>query len=125
MKEAFCRLNSWQRIRKIDVVNNSNYKEIIKKRFGVKISIITKCKHFTSNEVSIRRLGFITSHQSGNAVIRNRTKRIFRELFRRNQQDLPAICEVLVVLSKKIKTISFVEFKLFFLSAVLQATNRI
>jgi len=45
----------------------------------------------------LRRLGLAASRRVGNAVTRNRAKRVFREIFRHNQGRLPARCEVVIV----------------------------
>ena len=44
------------------------------------------------------RLGVIASRRVGNAVKRNRGKRIFREIFRLNQEQLPAQYDLVVIL---------------------------
>lgn len=44
-----------------------------------------------------RRLGVIASRRVGNAVVRNRCKRLMREVFRRRQELLPAHCDVVMV----------------------------
>lgn len=46
---------------------------------------------------AIRRAGFIASRRVGDAVRRNRAKRLMRELFRRNQGLLPESCDVVLV----------------------------
>lgn len=43
------------------------------------------------------RLGVIASRRVGNAVCRNRAKRRLRELFRLNQDKLPAHADVLLI----------------------------
>ena len=49
------------------------------------------------NEISARRLGLKVSKKVGNAVIRNRMKRMFRELFRLHQTILPDRCDLVIV----------------------------
>ena len=43
------------------------------------------------------RLGLIASSHVGKSVTRNRIKRIFREVFRLNQKQLPSNCDVLLI----------------------------
>lgn len=47
-----------------------------------------------------RRLGVVASRKVGNAVLRNRAKRVFREIFRRNQALLPQGCDVMVIVKR-------------------------
>lgn len=54
----------------------------------------------TWRSVPGRRLGVVASRKVGNAVVRNRAKRVFREIFRQNQSALPAQCDVLVIIRK-------------------------
>lgn len=49
-----------------------------------------------------RRLGVVASRKVGNAVVRNRAKRLWREIFRLNQHELPLRCDVLVIVRKGI-----------------------
>ncbi len=61
-------------------------------------------KRFTvillENQQGIRRLGITVGKKTGNAVQRNRIKRILREFFRLNKSRLPASQDI-VILSKK------------------------
>lgn len=52
------------------------------------------------NQGTGRRLGVVASRKVGNAVARNRAKRVFREVFRLNQHLLPVDCDVLVIVRK-------------------------
>lgn len=45
----------------------------------------------------VRKLGVIASRRVGNAVARNRCKRLMREVFRRCEDQLPHRCEVVMV----------------------------
>ena len=45
----------------------------------------------------VRRLGVIATKRLGNAVTRNRAKRVLREAFRLNQDCLPPSCDVVMV----------------------------
>ena len=45
-----------------------------------------------------RRLGITVRKKIGNAVIRNRCKRLVREVFRRNKQVFPQGADVVVVI---------------------------
>jgi ribonuclease P protein component len=49
------------------------------------------------NNKSVTRLGFSTSRKVGNAVRRNRIRRLLRESFRLLQHDLPAGYDLVIV----------------------------
>jgi len=58
-----------------------------------------------------RRCGIIASRRVGNAVVRNRGKRIFRELFRRHESLLPESGDLVVVLRSQFSQYSFAELE--------------
>ncbi len=59
-----------------------------------------KCPSFTiifkKNSLNSDRLGVIVSRRTGNAVKRNKLKRISRELFRNNRLNIPPFFDVLI-----------------------------
>jgi ribonuclease P protein component len=71
----------------------------------------------------VKRLGVVASTASvGNAVLRNRAKRRLREIFRRNQDAVPAGCDVLLVARTAVTTWPFVELEKKFIEACRQLT---
>jgi ribonuclease P protein component len=71
------------------------------------------------NEGGFSRLGISISKTCGNAVKRNRIKRLVREVFRLNQYEIPSGYDYLVLIKKKIDQPSFELIKDSFLSLVL------
>ena len=53
------------------------------------------------------RLGIIATRKIGNAVVRNRAKRIFRELFRLNQKDIPQNIDIVIIVRKNFNHYTF------------------
>ena len=72
-----------------------------------------------SNECGFSRLGISVSKSYGNAVERNRIKRLIREVFRLNQHQIPAGFDYLVLIKRKIENPSFGQLQESFLSLVL------
>ncbi len=62
------------------------------------ISIVFKNNQEASGKGPIRRLGIIASRKAGNAVQRNRLKRLIRETFRLGKQDFKRAVDLVVIL---------------------------
>jgi ribonuclease P protein component len=53
----------------------------------------------TPGQARTSRLGVTVSSRVGNAVVRNRVKRLVRDIFRNRRLSLPAIVDVVVIAS--------------------------
>ena len=83
---------------------------------------ITQLKFFESNEDGARslpetRLGVVASRRVGNAVVRNRGKRIIRRLFFKHRPVLPEGSQLLVVLRLGFDKVSFTQLENDFLES--------
>ncbi len=77
------------------------------------------------DRLPVRRLGVIASRRVGPAVKRNRAKRIFREIFRLNQDSLPATgCDLVVVMRSSFDRHGFDELQNRYLNACHRALKR-
>lgn len=69
----------------------------------------------------LRRIGVIASRRVGNAVKRNRAKRLFREIFRLNQEALPPRGDFVIIVRSHFDGYSFESLQERFLKACKQA----
>lgn len=74
--------------------------------------------HFLPSEGSRTRLGIIASRRTGNAVSRNRAKRLLREVFRRQYLKLPECTDFVAVARRSIASAGMKEIEKAFLAAI-------
>ena len=67
--------------------DNSGFTRCYRK--GRRIGCDWLCVHFFPNNMPFSRLGITAGKKLGNAVVRNRVKRIIRAAYRRSEQSLP------------------------------------
>jgi len=70
---------------------------------------------------STHRLGVVTSGKIGNAVVRNRARRLLREAFRLHQFDFSQPVDLVLVARASIVGMSFAEVEKDFLTTVRKA----
>ncbi len=70
------------------------------------------------------RLGVVASRKVGNAVVRNRAKRRFREIFRRHPEVLPASADVVVIMRPAVATEAYATLESAYLRGLEKAMKR-
>ncbi len=72
------------------------------------------------NNLGYHRLGLTVSRKIGGAVIRNRVKRLFREIFRRSCTDIPCHFDFVVNAKRECATAPYETLRESFTSAALR-----
>ena len=95
---------------------------------GIRISkapFIIQCFRGDTKAETVSRLGIIASRRVGNAVKRNRGKRICRELFRAYTTALPLSCDLVIVLRSSFNQYSFDQLKADYLRACVMISEKL
>ncbi|MBU2590854.1 MAG: ribonuclease P protein component [Nitrospinota bacterium] len=106
-REGFCRDER--------IVKKDDFQQIF--REGKKIRREPFSIYFIPRGGGHRRLGIIASRKVGNAVFRNRGKRFFRDIFRKNKEAIP-VGDILLILSPSFRDRSYQELKDSFFEAL-------
>jgi ribonuclease P protein component len=81
------------------LVSNRQFKSVLAGGVGRSNGLLTL--YMAENECGYPRLGVSVGKSCGNAVARNRLKRLIREAFRQNQDRIPAKFDYVVLISPK------------------------
>ena len=83
------------------LLHNDDFKAVLAQGQKASNGLITL--YVAENALGFSRLGVSIGKACGNAVVRNRLKRILREIFRQNQHQIPQNFDYLVIVSSKAK----------------------
>jgi ribonuclease P protein component len=86
--------NSEEFQHEVRIVRSSDYQKLYKK--GRKIHSEKFVLFGQENGISHHRLGITVSRKVGGAVVRNRVKRLFREIFRKSYGEIPNRLDIVV-----------------------------
>ena len=81
------------------LVSNSQFKAVMARGRRRSDGVLTL--YMARNDCEYSRLGVSVGKSRGNAVIRNRLKRLMREAFRQNQERVPAGFDYMLMISHR------------------------
>lgn len=80
------------------LVRNSQFKDVLGRGMRVSNGVVTL--YMAKNDCGYPRLGVSVGKFWGSAVVRNRLKRLLREAFRQNQDQIPADFDYVLMISR-------------------------
>lgn len=81
------------------LVKNSEFRAVLAQRKRCHDHLLVV--HMAANGLAFSRIGVSIGRAQGNAVVRNRIKRLIREVFRLNQHTMPCGFDILVTMAKR------------------------
>ncbi|MBN1570009.1 MAG: ribonuclease P protein component [Acidobacteria bacterium] len=101
--------------REVRIVRSSDYRMLYST--GKKIHSERFILFWRENGIGHHRLGITVSRKVGNAIVRNRIKRLFREIFRKYLRNIPGQADIIVNAKSSCANADYVELRDEFLAA--------
>jgi len=84
---------------------------------GVKVNSASFVLFGRTNSLEHHRLGLTVTRRVGGSVVRNRVKRLFREVFRKSSEEIPHHFDLIVNAKRSAATVAFESLRNEFVSA--------
>lgn len=92
------KLNRFNFPKKKRLVGSAEFKAVLARNLCVSNGLLRL--YMAENDCGYPRLGVSVGREWGSAVVRNRLKRVLREVFRQSQDEIPAGFDYLLMLSR-------------------------
>lgn len=99
----------WNMKRIFSLKKNKDFRKVYNKGLSVADRLLVVYK--IPNKISDNRFGYSISKKIGNAVVRNRTKRIFREICRLHNNKLIQGFDIVIIARNPVKEKNYQEIK--------------
>jgi len=109
--------------RSVRIVRSSDYQALYKTGYKIHSSYFVLFGR--RNTLGHSRLGITASRKVGGAVVRNRVKRLFREIFRRSLSRIPDRFDMVVNAKSGCGDANYEDLRAEFLTAVKKLTARL
>ena len=104
------------------LISNKQFRDILACGWCFNDNLLTV--YTAENKCGYSRLGISIGRSYGNAVERNHLKRLIREVYRQNQEQIPSKYDYLIIVKQRRKKITFEQIKKSFLTLTTLTKKR-